>query len=75
MVSLFLREAPFLLFLYHSYYQQITLISKQIKVEMTTHFTPLLKQVSFIQQSTSNNLQNNDFQHRFLSIDFALKKH
>ena len=65
MVSLFLREAPFSLFLYHSYYQQITSICEQIKVEMTTHFTPLLKQVTFIQKSTSNHLQNNDFQHRF----------
>lgn len=65
MVSLFLREAPFLLFLYHSYYQQITPIYKQIKIEITTHITPLLKQVSFIQKSTSNNLQNKDFQHRF----------
>lgn len=65
MVSLFLREAPFLLFLYHSYYQQITPTSKQIKVEMITHFTPLLKQISFIQKSTSNHLQNKDFQHRF----------
>ncbi len=65
MVSLFLREAPFLLFLYHSYYQQITPIYKQIKVETITHFTPLSKQVNFIQKSTSNNLQNKDFQHRF----------
>ena len=65
MVPLFLREAPFLLFLYHSYYQQITPTPKQIKVETTTHFTPLSKQVSFIQKSTSNNLQNNDFQYRF----------
>ncbi len=65
MVPLFLREAPFLLFLYHSYYQQITPTPKQIKVETTTHFTPLSKQVSFIQKSTSNNLQNNDFQLRF----------
>ena len=65
MVPLFLREAPFLLFLYHSYYQQITPTPKQIKVETTTHFTPLSKQVSFIQKSTSNNLQNKDFQHRF----------
>lgn len=56
MVSLFLREAPFLLCLYHSHYQQIALTSKQIKVEKTTHLTPLLKQVSFIQKSTSNNL-------------------
>lgn len=65
MVPLFLREAPFLLCLYHSYYQQITPIYKQIKIEITTHITPLLKQVSFIQKSTSNNLQNKDFQHRF----------
>ena len=65
MVSLFLREAPFLLFLYHSHYQQITPTPKQIKIEITTHFTPLLKQVSFIQKSTSNHLQNKDFQHRF----------
>ena len=65
MVSLFLREAPFSLFLYHSCYQQITSTTKQIKVEMITHFTPLLKQVTFIQKSTSNHLQNNDFQHRF----------
>ena len=65
MVSLFFREAPFLLFLYHSYYQQITPTHKQIKVEITTHFTPLSKQVSFIQKSTSNNLQNKDFKHRF----------
>lgn len=65
MVSLFLRETPFSLSLYHSYYQQITSIYKQIKVEMITHFTPLLKQVSFIQKSTSIHLQNKDFQHRF----------
>ena len=65
MVSLFLREAPFPLSLYHSHYQQITSICKQIKIEMITHFTPLLKQVTFIQKSTSNHLQNNDFQHRF----------
>lgn len=65
MVSLFLREAPFSLFLYHSYYQHITPTYKQIKIEMATHFTLLLKQVSFIQKSTSNHLQNNDFQHRF----------
>ena len=58
MVSLFLREAPFLLFLYHSYYQQITPTPKQIKVEIITHLIPLSKQVSFIQKSTSNNLQN-----------------
>ena len=65
MVSLFLRETPFPLFLYHSCYQQITSTTKQIKIEMITHFTPLLKQVTFIQKSTSNHLQNNDFQHRF----------
>lgn len=65
MVSLFLREAPFSLSLYHSYYQQITSICEQIKVEMITHLTPLLKQVSFIQKSTSNHLQDKDFQHRF----------
>ena len=65
MVSLFLREAPFSLSLYHSHYQQITAICEQIKIEMITHFTPLLKQVTFIQKSTSNHLQNNDFQHRF----------
>mgnify|MGYP001714271370 FL=1 len=65
MVSLFLREAPFSLSLYHSCYQQITSTTKQIKVEIITHFTPLLKQVTFIQKSTSNHLQNNDFQHRF----------
>lgn len=65
MVSLFLREAPFLLFLYHSYYQQIAPTYKQIKVEITTPLTPLLKQVSFIQKSTSNHLQNKDFQHCF----------
>lgn len=65
MVSLFFREAPFLLFLYHSYYQQITPTPKQIKVEITTHLIPLLKQVIFIQKSTSNHLQNKDFHHRF----------
>ena len=65
MVSLFLREAPFPLSLYHSHYQQITSICEQIKIEMITHFTPLSKQVSFIQKSTSNHLQNKDFQHRF----------
>ena len=50
MVSLFLRETPFPLFLYHSYYQQITPTYKQIKIEITTRFTPLLKQVNFIQK-------------------------
>ena len=65
MVSLFLRETPFLLCLYHSHYQQIALTYKQVKVEITTHLTPLFKQVSFIQKSTSNHLQNKDFQHRF----------
>lgn len=64
MVPLFLREAPFLLFLYHSHYQQIAITHEQIKVEITTRLTPLLKQVSFIQKSTSNHLQNKDFQHR-----------
>ena len=47
MVSLFLRETPFLLCLYHSHYQQIAPTYKQVKVEITTHLTPLFKQVSF----------------------------
>ena len=71
MVPLFLREAPFLLFLYHSYYQQIALTSKQTTVEITTHLTPLFKQVSFIQKSTSNHLQTRTFNIVLKSIDFA----